>query len=151
MIWRDRVGFSRTSGRSTTPAVATKSPLFFPLRPLSALAWPRHSCQSVSLSSGPAFRLPDVASPLCYLPPLLRNPTRLFCWGRRVSSTILGLLGRPHRLLWRDLPSVARPSCYGAWGRACRQSFLSKRVLNGLFIFFAFSDCRQRSWVAGVF
>ena len=135
MNWRDRAGFCRTSRQGTRPAVATKSPPFvFPPRPLSALTWPRHSCQLTSLYSDPTFRLPAVTPPPCCLPTLLQIPTRFLSWGWKVSAAISGLSGRPYRLLHQYPPSGARPSWHMAWGRACRQSSLAKRVISGLFV-----------------
>ena len=135
MTWRDRAGFCRTSGQDTTPSVATKSSLFcFYPRSLSALAWPRHSCQPTFLYYAPAFRLISVTSPLWCPPPLLWSPTCLLRRGCNISATISRLLGQPFRFLRRDPPSVARPSWHRAWGRACCQSFLAKRVVSGLFV-----------------
>ena len=107
---------------------------FFSSRPLSALAWPRHSFQSTSFSSSPEFSLPVIDSPPCCLPPLLRRPTRLRRWGWRVSAAISRLSGKPRRLLQRYPPLVMRPSWHRAWGRACCRSSLAKRLVNGLFI-----------------
>ena len=91
MNWKDRTEFCQTSGKVTTPAMATKSSIFwFSPRPLPALAWPRHSFQSASLSPAPAFRLPDVTSPPCCLPPLLRIPTRLLHQVWKVSAAYCG-------------------------------------------------------------
>ena len=122
-----RVMYDALLGHKITP--------FFSHRTLSALAWMCHYCQSTSLSSAPAFRLPAVSSPPFCLSPLFWSPTRLLHWGWRVSAAILRLSGRPRRLLRRDPPSGARLSWHRAWGRACCQSLMSKRVLSGLFFF----------------
>ena len=98
-----------------------KHPFFSPC-PLSAIAWPRHYCQSTSLSSTPAFRLSVIALPPFCPPPLLRTPTRLLRWGWKVSAAISRLLGRPRRPLRWDPPFGARPSWHRAWGRDCSKN-----------------------------
>ena len=135
MTWKDRIGFSRTSGRGTTPVVATKSPLFcFSLRPLSAIYWMLHSCQSTSLYSVTNFCLPVFASSPCCLPHFFRIPTCLLCRGWKVSDAISRPSGWPCRLLRWDHTSGARPYWHRAWGRACCQSLLAKRVVSGLLV-----------------
>ena len=136
MTWRYRAGYFRTSGRGTTPDMATKSPLFcFSPRLLSTLAWTRHSCQLTSLSSAPVFCLTAITSPPCFLTSLLRSLTRLVCRGCKVSPTLLWILGLPHRFLRQYPPSGEHPSWHMAWRGGCRQSSLAKRVVSGLFIF----------------
>ena len=135
MTWRDRARFFRTSRRGTTPAVATKLPLFcFSSRPMSDLVWMSHTCPLTSLSSAPDFLLPTVFLPPCCLPSLIRSPTCLIRWVWNFFDAISRLLGRPRRLLRRDPPSGARTYWHRAWGRACRRSFLFNPVVSGLFI-----------------
>ena len=107
--------------------------LFSPC-PLSALAWPRHSCQSTSLYSAPAFHFCTVAPPPCCLTPLLRSRNRLLRWGWNVSAAISRLSGWPRRLLQRDPALGVRSYWHRAWGRACCRSSLAKQVVSGLFV-----------------
>ena len=121
-------------------------PFCFSPRPLSALAWPLHSCQSTSLSFASAFRLPAITLPPYCLPHLLLSHTCLWRWGWRVSAAISRLSGRSHRLQQWDLPSGAHPPWHRAWGRACCRLSLAKQVVSDLF---DFSVCWLSTTIVG--
>ena len=80
MTWRDREGFCQTSRRGTTPAVATKSPIFFFLL-VQCLPSLGHG---IIVSRLPCLPLPPFAFP----PSPRHQAACLLCFEARIVSSV---------------------------------------------------------------